>query len=101
MPLLSPRIFGFLAMLIISPLLTLSHAALAPGTYDKLKAEAHEKLTVKILNVDKKQKSDRCLRVIFTPDVLKVELSDSGLKPGEVIQIHSYHLFSILSELCL
>jgi len=64
--------------------------ALAPGSYEKLKAEAQEKLKIKVLAVEKKAQSDRRLEVLFTAEVLAVERSQAGLKPGDTIQIQSY-----------
>ena len=65
-------------------------AALPPGSYDKLKAEAQEKLTIKITGVEKKEQNDRRLEVLFTAEVLAVERSETCLKPGDTIQIQSY-----------
>jgi hypothetical protein len=65
-------------------------AALPPGSYDKLKAEAQEKLTIKIIGVETKEQSDRRLEVLFTAEVLTVERSETCLKPGDTIQIQSY-----------
>jgi hypothetical protein len=67
-----------------------SPAALPPGSYDKLKAEAQEKLTIKIIGVETKEQSDRRLEVLFTAEVLTVERSETHLKPGDAIQIQSY-----------
>ena len=64
--------------------------ALPPGSYDKLKAEAQEKLQIKIVSVEQKAQSDRRLEVLFTAEVLEVERSQTGLKPGDIIQIQSY-----------
>jgi hypothetical protein len=65
-------------------------AALPPGSYDKLKAEAQEKLTIKIIRVEKKEQNDRRLEVLFTAEVLAVERSETCLKPGDTIQVQSY-----------
>jgi hypothetical protein len=67
-----------------------SPAALPPGSYEKLKAEAQEKLTIKIIGVETKEQSDRRLEVLFTAEVLAVERSETCLKPGDTIQIQSY-----------
>jgi hypothetical protein len=67
-----------------------SPAALPPGSYDKLKAEAQEKLTIKIIGVEKLEQSDRRIEVLFTAEVLSVERSETCLKPGDTIQIQSY-----------
>jgi hypothetical protein len=67
-----------------------SPAALPPGSYDKLKAEAQEKLTIKITGVEKKEQNDRRLDVLFTAEVLAVERSKTHLKPGDTIKIQSY-----------
>jgi len=64
--------------------------ALPPGSYEKLKAEAQEKLKVKIVAVEQKVRSDRRLEVLFTAEVLAVERSQTGLKPEDTIQIQSY-----------
>jgi hypothetical protein len=68
----------------------ISPAALPPGSYEKLKAEAQEKLTIKIIGVETKEQSDRRLDVLFTAEVLAVERSETCLKPGDTIQIQSY-----------
>jgi hypothetical protein len=65
-------------------------AALPPGSYEKLKAEAQEKLKVKIVAVEKREQSDRRLDVLFTAEVLEVERTKTSLKPGDTIQIQSY-----------
>ena len=65
-------------------------AALPPGSYDKLKTEAQEKLTIKIIGVETKEQSDQRLDVLFMAEVLAVERSETGLKPGDTIQIQSY-----------
>ena len=64
--------------------------ALPPGSYEKLKAEAQEKLKIKIVNVEQKAQSDRRLDVLFTAEVLAVERTQTGLKPGDTIAIQSY-----------
>jgi len=78
------------AALWILAFMTTAPAALPPGSYDKLKAEAQEKLKIKIVAVEQKAQSDRRLDVLFTAEVLEVERSETGLKPGDTIQIHSY-----------
>jgi hypothetical protein len=65
-------------------------AALPPGSYEKLKAEAQEKLKVKIVAVEQKVRSDRRLEVLFTAEVLEVERTQTCLKPGYTIEIKSY-----------
>jgi len=64
--------------------------ALPPGSYEKLKAEAQEKLKIKIVAVEQKAQSDRRLEVLFTAEVLAVERTQTGLKPGATIEIQSY-----------
>lgn len=64
--------------------------ALPPGSYDKLKAEAQEKLKIKIVAVEQKAQSDRRLEVLFTAEVLAVECTQTCLKPSDMIQIQSY-----------
>lgn len=64
--------------------------ALPPGSYEKLKAEAQEKLKIKIVAIEKKAQSDRRLEVLFTAEVLEVERTQTGLKPGDTIEIQSY-----------
>jgi hypothetical protein len=78
------------AVLLIAVFVTTAPAALPPGSYEKLKAEAQEKLTIKIIQVEKKKQSDRRLEVLFTAEVLAVERSETCLKPGDMIQIQSY-----------
>lgn len=77
------------ALLIVVRVAT-APAALPPGSYDKLKAEAQEKLTIKIIEVKEKEQNDRRLEVLFTAKVLAVERSETCLKPGDTIQIQSY-----------
>lgn len=82
-------------MLLVSALMLLAFvsiapAALPPGSYDKLKAEAQEKLTVKIVAVEKQEESKRRLEVLFTAEVLAADRTKTCLRPGDVIQIQSY-----------
>jgi hypothetical protein len=77
-------------VLSIAVFVAIAPAALPPGSYEKLKAEAQEKLTIKIIRVEKKEQSDRRIEVLFTAEVLAVERSETHLKPGDTIQIHSY-----------
>ena len=65
-------------------------AALPPGSIEKLKAGAQEKLKIRILDVAQTGKGPK-LKVTFTAEVLQVERSATGLKPGEEITIQSYH----------
>ena len=86
---------SIIPMLLVAALVTLlfvaaSPAALPPGSYDKLKAEAQEKLTVKIVAVEKQEESKRRLEVLFTAEVLAVDRTKTCLKPGDTIQIQSY-----------
>jgi hypothetical protein len=89
------RILKLRMPLIVAWLATLAFvaaalAALPPGSYEKLKAGAPEKLKIKILDVEKSGK-DPQLKVTFTAEVLAVERSATGLKPGAKITIQSYH----------
>jgi hypothetical protein len=84
-----------IAMLLVTALVTLlfvgtSPAALPPGSYEKLKEEAQEKLSVKIVAVEKQKLNDRRLEVLFTAEVLAVERTETCLKPGDTIKIQSY-----------
>jgi hypothetical protein len=86
---------SLIPLLLVTALLLLvcvatAPAALPPGSYDKLKAEAQEKLTIKIIVVETKEQNDRRLDVLFTAEVLAVERSETCLKPGDTIQIQSY-----------
>ena len=65
-------------------------AALPPGSIEKLKAGAQEKLKIKILDVAQTGKGPK-LKVTFTAEVLEVERSATGLRPGGKITIQSYH----------
>jgi hypothetical protein len=78
------------AVLAIAVFVATVPAALPPGSYEKLKAESQEKLTIKIIQVDKTKQSDRRLEVLFAAEVLAVERSETCLKPGDTIQIKSY-----------
>lgn len=84
-----------LSMLVLVSLLAamvlpaLVAAELPPGSYDKLKAEAQEKLKIKIVGVEQEGTGGK-LKVTFTAKVLQVERSASGLKAGDKITIHSY-----------
>ena len=77
-------VFSIVVYVAIAP------AALPPGSYEKLKAEAQEKLAIKILEVETKKQSDRRLDVLFTAEVLAVDRSETGLKSGDTIRIQSY-----------
>ena len=83
-PLLLIAVFSIVVYVAIAP------AALPPGSYEKLKAEAQEKLAIKILEVETKKQSDRRLDVLFTAEVLAVDRSETGLKSGDTIRIQSY-----------
>jgi hypothetical protein len=86
-----PRIALLLvAVLVTFAVVSTAHTELPPGSYEKLKAEAQEKLKVKIVAVEQQAQSDRYLEVLFTAEVLAVERSETGLKPGDTIQIQSY-----------
>jgi hypothetical protein len=78
------------AVFSIAVFIATAPAALPPGSYEKLKEEAQEKLTIKIIRVEKKEQSDRRLEVLFTAEVLAVERSETCIKPGDTIQIKSY-----------
>ena len=78
------------AALVILAFVAITPAALPPGSYDKLKNEAEEKLTIKIVAVEKQSQSDRRLEVLFTAEVLAVDRTKTCRKPGDVIQIQSY-----------
>jgi len=85
---------GFVILTLVTLLasvifLAAAQAALPPGSYEKLKAEAQEKLKIKIVGVEQQGKGPK-LEVIFTAEVLAVERSASGLKPGDRITIQSY-----------
>jgi hypothetical protein len=86
----TPRIVLLLVALVTLAFVSTAHAALPPGSYEKLKAESQEKLKVKIVAVEQKAQSDRRLDVLFTAEVLEVERSQTGLKPGDTIEIQSY-----------
>ena len=84
--------FGMLvlaALLAAMVLPALVAAELPPGSYGKLKAEAQEKLKIKIVGVEQEGTGGK-LKVTFTAQVLAVEHSASGLKAGDQITIHSY-----------
>jgi hypothetical protein len=83
-PLLLVAAFVILALVAIAP------AVLPPGSYDTLKAEAQEKLKIKVVGVEQKAQSDCYLEVLLTAEVLQVERSQTGLKPGDTIEIQSY-----------
>lgn len=91
----SSQIFPLISLLLVVALVLLAFVsttlgALPPGSYEKLKAEAQEKLTIKIVAVEKKAQSDRRLEVLFTAEVLEVERTQTGLKLGDMIKIQSY-----------
>ena len=66
------------------------HAELPPGSYERLKAKAQEKLKIRINDVSTMECGKHKLKVIFKAEVLEVERSGSGLEPGDDILIHSY-----------
>ncbi len=76
-------------LLVAMVLPALVAAELPPGSYDKLKAEAQEKLKIKIVGMEQEGTGGK-LKVTFTAEVLQVERSASGLKAGDKITIHSY-----------
>ncbi len=80
---------SILIALVSLTFLATAQAELPPGSYDKLKAGAQEKLKVKIIGVDQPGKGPK-LKVIFSAEVLAVERSATGLKPGDKITIQSY-----------
>jgi hypothetical protein len=82
-------ILSLAALLATLVFMARAQAALPPGSYDKLKAEAQEKLRIRIVEVDQQGKGPK-LKVTFTAQVLQVERSATGLKPGEQITIQSY-----------
>lgn len=82
-----PLLVAWLATL---ALVATALAALPPGAIEKLKAGAQEKLKIKILDVAQAGKDPK-LKVTFTAEVLEVERSATGLKPGDKITIQSYH----------
>ena len=89
------KIRGLRLPLLVAWLATLAFvatalAALPPGSIEKLKAGAQEKLKIKIVGVEKQDKGPQ-LTVIFTAEVLAVERSATGLTPGAQITIQSYH----------
>jgi len=87
----NPIILLFLVVALVAlAFVARAPGALPPGSYEKLKAEAQEKLKVKIVAVEQKVRSDRRLEVLFTAEVLAVERSQTGLKPEDTIQIQSY-----------
>jgi hypothetical protein len=79
------------AVLVSVALAAAAYAELPPGSYERLKTDAQEKLKIKILTVEKKTQGERRLDVQFTAEVFEVERSRSGLRPGDTIQIKSYH----------
>jgi hypothetical protein len=83
-PLLLVAVLWVLAFVATAP------AVLPPGSYDTLRAEAEEKLKIKVVGVEQKAQSDCYLDVLFTAEVLHVERSQTGIKPGDTIQIQSY-----------
>ena len=85
------RISLLLAWLATLAFVATALAALPPGSIEKLKAGAQEKLKIKILDVEQKPGKGPKLKVTFTAEVLEVERSATGLKPGEKITIQSYH----------
>ena len=82
-----PLLMAWLATL---ALVVTALAALPPGSIEKLKAGAPEKLKIKILDVAQMGQGPK-LKVTFTAKVLEVKRSATGLKPGETITIQSYH----------
>ena len=82
--------FVLIAMLIAPPVIPSLYAELPPGSYEKLKADAQEKLKIRITEVHQKEKGRRKLEVTLKAEVLDVERSNSLLKPGDTIIIHSY-----------
>jgi hypothetical protein len=69
-----------------------SRAELPPGAYEKLKKDASEVITVRILKVETPEGREGHFRVIFTVKVLGVTRSKSGVQRGQRLHIASYHV---------
>jgi hypothetical protein len=69
-----------------------SRAELPPGTYEKLKKDASEVLTVRILRMETPEGRVGHFRVLFTARVLGVTRSKSGVRRGQRLRIASYHV---------
>ncbi len=69
-----------------------SHAELPPGTYEKLKKNASEVLTIRILKIETPEGRVGHFQVFFTAKVLGVTRSKSGVKIGQTLRIASYHV---------
>ena len=69
-----------------------SRAELPPGTYEKLKENASEVLTVKVLKVETPEGREGHFLVLFTAKVLRITRSKSGVVKGRTITIASYHV---------
>jgi hypothetical protein len=69
-----------------------ARAELPPGAYEKLKKDATEVLTVKILKVKTPEGRKGHFLVLLTAQVLGVTRSKSGVEEGQTISIASYHV---------
>jgi len=65
-------------------------AALGPGLIEKMRNEASEVLTVRIISSKKGESKAERRAVIFTAEVIDVTRSAAKHKPGDVVTIHSY-----------
>jgi hypothetical protein len=72
--------------------LVTARGELPPGSYEKLKENASEVLTVKILKAETPEGRKGHFVVLFTAQVLGVTRSKSGVVEGQTITIASYHV---------
>jgi hypothetical protein len=80
------------AAVVLGAGLLTARAELPPGSYEKLKNNALEVLTVKILKVETPEGRKDHFLVLLTAEVLGVTRSNSGVKEGQTISIASYYV---------
>lgn len=67
-------------------------AELPPGSYEKLRAEAQEAITGKVLSVETKELEAGRTEVVAVLLVTAVERSKSGLKNGDEVTVKYVHI---------
>ena len=67
-------------------------AELPPGSYEKLRAEAQEAITGKVLSVETKELEPGRTEVVAEIKVTGVERSKVGLKKGDVVTVKYVHI---------
>jgi len=88
-----PRLIAIYLVTTLCLILTgsIGYCELPPGSYNKMKEKASEVLKVEIVSVQKEPRDENYTTVIFTAKAIEVRRSETQLKKGQDIRIHSYH----------